>query len=239
MGRVLDLRAATADRADGLSIVCRFGAELVDAAAVGHVRCDRPGRASQLCVWRGSSPEHTHWEERAESPEDPGPRDWWAHSPSRPRLYDLLDCDHLAELPLSTHDATPSLLVLARTDPFDEADSDRLATARDSLILIERLVDVLLPAPPRDTTDRSPADTNDEGAALTAREREVLELLGQGLLARSIATRLEVSERTVHKHLGSIYRKLDAHDRLLAVRRGESLGLISATQERESVATGW
>jgi DNA-binding NarL/FixJ family response regulator len=51
-------------------------------------------------------------------------------------------------------------------------------------------------------------------------------MLGEGLLARSIAQRLDVSERTVHKHLGSVYRKLDAHDRLLAVRRAESLGLL-------------
>ena len=38
----------------------------------------------------------------------------------------------------------------------------------------------------------------------------------------------DVSERTVHKHLGSVYRKLDAHDRLLAVQRGQLLGLIPA-----------
>jgi DNA-binding NarL/FixJ family response regulator len=45
-------------------------------------------------------------------------------------------------------------------------------------------------------------------------------------MARSMAQRLEVSERTVHKHLGNLYRKLDAHDRLLAVRRAEVLGLL-------------
>ena len=39
-------------------------------------------------------------------------------------------------------------------------------------------------------------------------------MLGEGLMARSMAQRLEVSERTVHKHLGNLYRKLDAHDRL-------------------------
>ena len=39
-------------------------------------------------------------------------------------------------------------------------------------------------------------------------------------------TRLEVSPRTVHKHLGSAYEKLGAHDRLAAVRRAEALGLL-------------
>ena len=53
-------------------------------------------------------------------------------------------------------------------------------------------------------------------------------MVGDGLLARSIAQRLDVSERTVHKHLGNVYRKLDVHDRLLAVRRAESLGLLPA-----------
>ena len=84
-----------------------------------------------------------------------------------------------------------------------------------------------------------PGLSQEPDAALTAREREVLALLGEGLLARSIAARLDVSERTVHKHLGNIYSKLDAHDRLLAVRRGESLGLIPTSRVREHVTAGW
>jgi DNA-binding NarL/FixJ family response regulator len=151
-------------------------------------------------------------------------------------VYDLLDCEHLAELPLVTDEATPSLLVLARGHPFDATESDRLATARPSLLLLERLVDALLPAAPLGSVPGLP-EVPDE--ALTTREREVLALLGEGLLARSIAARLDVSERTVHKHLGSIYRKLDAHDRLLAVRRGESLGLIAPTYAREHATAGW
>ena len=55
----------------------------------------------------------------------------------------------------------------------------------------------------------------------------MLTLVSEGLLARTIAARLAVSDRTVHKHLGNVYRKLDTHDRLLAVRRAESLGLLS------------
>ena len=63
-------------------------------------------------------------------------------------------------------------------------------------------------------------------AELTAREREVLRLLSEGLLARTIAARLEVSPRTVHHHLGSIYSKLGVCDRLSAVLRARGLGLL-------------
>ncbi|MFT3887124.1 MAG: LuxR C-terminal-related transcriptional regulator [Arachnia sp.] len=38
------------------------------------------------------------------------------------------------------------------------------------------------------------------------REREVLSLLTLGLTSRQIAHRLEISERTVRKHLDSVYR---------------------------------
>jgi DNA-binding CsgD family transcriptional regulator len=63
---------------------------------------------------------------------------------------------------------------------------------------------------------------------LTVRELEVLELLSQGLLATSIASRLSLSPRTVHKHLGNIYDKLGVHDRLVAVSLARGRGLVAA-----------
>ncbi len=61
---------------------------------------------------------------------------------------------------------------------------------------------------------------------ITERERQVLELLARGLLATSIASRLSLSPRTVHKHLGNIYRKLGVHDRLVAVGVARANGLL-------------
>ena len=70
---------------------------------------------------------------------------------------------------------------------------------------------------------RSPEPT---GAAspLTAREEEVLTMVGAGLPNKSIARRLGISERTVKAHLTNIFQRLGVSDRtqaaLWAQRRG-------------------
>ncbi|WP_233225302.1 response regulator transcription factor [Nocardia sp. MDA0666] len=69
------------------------------------------------------------------------------------------------------------------------------------------------------------ARQQDSLARLTPREREVLELMAQGLTNASIATTLTVTERAVEKHIGNIFLKLDLppsdthHRRVMAVLR--------------------
>ncbi len=62
---------------------------------------------------------------------------------------------------------------------------------------------------------------------LTAREREVLDLVGQGLSNKLIARQLQISEHTVKFHVSSISNKLGAASRTDAVRRGLRHGLIT------------
>jgi len=62
---------------------------------------------------------------------------------------------------------------------------------------------------------------------LTAREREVLQLVSQGLSNKLIARELQVSEHTVKFHVSSIFAKLGAASRTEAISRGARQGLIT------------
>lgn len=52
---------------------------------------------------------------------------------------------------------------------------------------------------------------------LTARERDVLALLGQGYSVKRIASELDLSSQTVRVHLGNVMKKLNMRDRSEAV----------------------
>lgn len=64
------------------------------------------------------------------------------------------------------------------------------------------------------------------GAAITRREREVLDLIVAGRTDRDIATALYISERTASKHVSRILQKLDAVSRGDAAVRAVRLGLV-------------
>ena len=61
---------------------------------------------------------------------------------------------------------------------------------------------------------------------LSNREREVLQLLAQGLSNREIATRLSLAEGTVKNYVTNILQKLGARDRTQAALRARELGVI-------------
>jgi DNA-binding NarL/FixJ family response regulator len=60
---------------------------------------------------------------------------------------------------------------------------------------------------------------------LTGREREVLDLIAAGLPNRQIATRLDISAKTVSNHISSIFAKLHLSDRAAAIVQARDAGL--------------
>lgn len=108
---------------------------------------------------------------------------------------------------------TPVVLVLAH-------DPDRSPTA---------LLDVLAEAERRQDVDLIAPVVRLAGGGehrLTQRELTVLGLLAEGLTADAIARRLDISPRTVHRHLQHLYRKLGTTDRLATVLRAKAVGLL-------------
>lgn len=69
-----------------------------------------------------------------------------------------------------------------------------------------------------------PSSAEDVEVPLTAREKEVLELVSNGLTNKEIADRLKISHETVKEHVQHILRKLALYDRtqvaVWAVRNG-------------------
>ncbi|MEW2283351.1 response regulator transcription factor [Streptomyces sp. NPDC047841] len=61
---------------------------------------------------------------------------------------------------------------------------------------------------------------------LTARETEVLVLIGEGLTNQEIARRLHVSTATVKTHINNLFAKTGLKDRAQAVRYAYSKGLV-------------
>ena len=99
----------------------------------------------------------------------------------------------------------------------------RAAAAGDALVaptVTRRLIEHFAAPPP----SRQPPPELDE---LTAREREVLELMARGLSNGELAERLVVAEKTVKTHVGRILAKLALRDRVQAVIWAYEHGLVS------------
>jgi DNA-binding NarL/FixJ family response regulator len=71
----------------------------------------------------------------------------------------------------------------------------------------------------------APPQTPTKFPELTAREREVLDLLAAGHNNHQIAQRLDLSAKTVANHLSAIFAKLQVADRTQAILRARDAGL--------------
>ncbi|MFD7431253.1 response regulator [Streptomyces sp. NPDC059818] len=85
---------------------------------------------------------------------------------------------------------------------------------------------VLSPAIASRLVSRVRAPVRTGGETLSAREREVLELVARGTSNREIAAVLFISEATVKTHLTHVFAKLGAKDRAAAVAVGYDRGIL-------------
>jgi DNA-binding NarL/FixJ family response regulator len=106
-------------------------------------------------------------------------------------------------------------LVHGRFEP-EELERRILAVARGEMVLSPAVTPAVF-----DALRRSPGADNDprqEGlGALTAREREILNLLARGRSNRDIAEELFITNKTVKNHLSRIYEKIGVHSRAEAI----------------------
>ena len=141
-------------------------------------------------------------------------------------IPELLAAHPALRIVVLTGNATDAVLVraieggaagfVAKNRSLGEVLSAVRATASGEAVISSELLARLLPRLTGEATTRH--------EALTEREREVLELLADGLTNVAIAERLVVSVHTVRNHVANLSSKLGAHSKLealsIAVREG-------------------
>jgi DNA-binding NarL/FixJ family response regulator len=119
--------------------------------------------------------------------------------------------------------AGASGFLLKRTRPEDLIAAIHTVAAGDSLLspsVTRTVIQRVAGQPAPDATAEARLDE------LTARERDVLELIARGLSNGEIAATLVIEESTVKTHIRHILRKLRLRDRVQAVIFGYESGLI-------------
>jgi DNA-binding NarL/FixJ family response regulator len=113
---------------------------------------------------------------------------------------------------------------LVKSDPFDRlVAAVRRAGEGEILLQPPELADLLTRQRER---SRHEAERQRVAATLTAREKEILELMAQGLDNRAIAGLLHLALATVRWYVQVVLEKLEVHSKLGAVARAAELGLI-------------
>jgi LuxR family transcriptional regulator, maltose regulon positive regulatory protein len=144
------------------------------------------------------------------------------HERARPLLEDAADryerCGGPFEAAEARAELAETLLALSRPEE----------AGREAAAAIQQLEALGAPATGLAFEVLAAARGADGGfGAVTAREREVLGLLAEGLTNRQIAERLMISEHTVHRHVTNLLAKLDAPSRAAAVAEAMRAGLLA------------
>ncbi|MGX4729197.1 PAS domain S-box protein [Pseudomonas corrugata] len=137
---------------------------------------------------------------------------------------ELIDCEVAADT-LVIQDQPCYLLVLVNITERKRSQLELVAAIEEvmkdaswfSRTLIEKLANV------KSINTQLPSTSYTE---LTARERDVLGLICQGLADKEIAARLKLAPNTVRNHVATLYSKLDVHSRSEAIVWARERGLF-------------
>ncbi|SOC51564.1 helix-turn-helix transcriptional regulator [Ornithinimicrobium cerasi] len=141
----------------------------------------------------------------------------WTGSPRREEIRRVWGVDQLVTVPVRTGPSFVCVMLGRLGEDFTDDDLAVLSMVQPVLVALNRILD----------PDSMP-DPEARIVHLTTREQVVLDLLARGHTAARIAHQAQISPRTVHHHLANIYGKLGVGDRLSAVNRARSMGLIEA-----------
>jgi RNA polymerase sigma factor (sigma-70 family) len=148
------------------------------------------------------------------------------HERARPLLEDALDRFERSGAPFETAqtriELATSLLALGRS----ELAGEEAAAASEALLELGAGLEATRA---RSILEASHGRARGPLSGLTAREREVIRLLAEGLTNREIAERLVVSEHTVHRHVTNILRKLGLSSRTAAAAHAVRAGLLETS----------
>ncbi|GAA5020057.1 hypothetical protein GCM10023335_49360 [Streptomyces siamensis] len=163
----------------------------------------------------------------------------WSASRTAGLLGEIMDLDHVLAIPLPRSKTPVTGCLIYRSGADFTDDQVRVARQLQPLLaavdeqrqLLESWQRLAVP-----DASAGPCGAPSAAGALTPRETTVLLLLVDALTASAIGRRLGISERTVHKHIENIYRKLGTRDRISTVLRAQRLGLVGT---RYAVENRW
>jgi len=138
-----------------------------------------------------------------------------------PRLVAV--CNHCAPERVSAILDAGACACITAAEGVEQLDEALEAAREGRRHLSPRIADAL--AGPS-LVERSSAAVVLGSNVLTARERQVLRLIVQGMTGRQIAGDLGLSPKTVHTHRMHIMNKLHVHTAVALLRRAVQLGLV-------------
>jgi DNA-binding NarL/FixJ family response regulator len=134
-------------------------------------------------------------------------------------------------LVLTAYEDDPYIFALLRAGAdgyiLKNADADEIVRAVKAVAAGGKVLDPAVAARVvAQMNSGKPAAASEQVEPLSEREIDVLRLAAQGLTNKAIGQALQISDRTVQGHLGSIYGKLAVASRTEAVTKALKLGWI-------------